>query len=217
MEEIVADARWEDLAIARKRILGEPNNLKENLFNAAAALGDPVQIQKAKVSAREREGRRLFQSPLAWPGAARARVPRGGWAEWVLCFSSRRTWRRQSLSMSPRPTTSHVRARGPARLSPRNACTAAAPSLTPSLTSPCLLLASLSPRRPADFDTVGKPTGAENARFADFSTKAVRAANAKINEFLRLMPSEDVEAARSQLAPPPLTEAAAAAGGGSEF
>lgn len=52
---------------------------------------------------------------------------------------------------------------------------------------------------PADFDTIGKPTGTENARFADFSSKAVRAAGVKLTEFLKLMPAEDVEAARSQL------------------
>lgn len=62
-------------------------------------------------------------------------------------------------------------------------------------------------RAAADFDTIGKPTGSENARFADFSSKAVRAANVKIGEFLKLMPADELEAARSQvaamMAPPP--------------
>lgn len=58
IEEIVANAEWDNLTIARKRILGEPNNLKENLFGAAASLTDLAQANKARVSALERRRRR---------------------------------------------------------------------------------------------------------------------------------------------------------------
>uniref|UniRef100_A0A7S1X3N2 Uncharacterized protein n=1 Tax=Tetraselmis chuii TaxID=63592 RepID=A0A7S1X3N2_9CHLO len=43
------------------------------------------------------------------------------------------------------------------------------------------------------------PSGADKARFAEFSLQCVKAAELKLKDFLKLMPAEDLEAAQSQL------------------
>ena len=55
------------------------------------------------------------------------------------------------------------------------------------------------------YSTVGKgqPSGADQARYADFSGRAARAAQQKLREFLAIMPPEDVRQARQMAAPPP--------------
>jgi len=52
----------------------------------------------------------------------------------------------------------------------------------------------------AYFDNVGQPSGAQNAEFAAFCLKAVSAAERDLDAFIALMPAEDLEAARSQIA-----------------
>ena len=49
----------------------------------------------------------------------------------------------------------------------------------------------------AYFDSRAPPTGAQNAEFAAFSLRAVKAAEAKLSEFLALMPADDLDAARA--------------------
>ena len=49
----------------------------------------------------------------------------------------------------------------------------------------------------------GQPSGADQARYADFSGRAARAAQAKLREFLAIMPPEDLRQARLMAAPPP--------------
>ena len=50
------------------------------------------------------------------------------------------------------------------------------------------------------FDSRATPTGAQNAEFAAFSQRAVKAAEVALADFLALLPAEDVEAARSNVA-----------------
>jgi len=52
------------------------------------------------------------------------------------------------------------------------------------------------------FETVGPAQGGkQNDRYVDFSLKALKAAQRDLDEFLALMPREDLAAARQQLAP----------------
>ena len=53
------------------------------------------------------------------------------------------------------------------------------------------------------FDSRAAPTGAQNAEFAAFSQRAVKAAEVALNDFLLLMPAEDLEAARANAAQAP--------------
>ena len=52
----------------------------------------------------------------------------------------------------------------------------------------------------AYFDTVGQPSGAQNAEFAAFCGAAVRSGEKNLDAFLALMPSEDLDAAKAQVA-----------------
>jgi hypothetical protein len=52
----------------------------------------------------------------------------------------------------------------------------------------------------AYFDSRAAPTGAQNVEFAAFSLRAVKAAEARLTEFLALMPADDVDAARANVA-----------------
>ena len=47
-EAVVAEAEWGQLAVLRGHILGDPNNLRENLFSAVASLSEPRQLAAAK-------------------------------------------------------------------------------------------------------------------------------------------------------------------------
>ena len=52
----------------------------------------------------------------------------------------------------------------------------------------------------AYFDSRTPPTGAQNAEFAAFSLRAVKAAEVALADFLALFPAEDLEAARANAA-----------------
>mmetsp|Transcript_12340 Transcript_12340/g.40550 ORF Transcript_12340/g.40550 Transcript_12340/m.40550 type:complete len:331 (-) Transcript_12340:1109-2101(-) len=49
------------------------------------------------------------------------------------------------------------------------------------------------------FDQKSTPTGTQQAEFAAFSLRSIKAAEGKLAAFLKLMPADDVQAARSQL------------------
>ena len=55
----------------------------------------------------------------------------------------------------------------------------------------------------AYFDSRATPTGAQNAEFAGFSLRAVKAAEQQLTDFLTLMPAEELEAARANASASP--------------
>ncbi len=115
-EEVVADADWSGLSSLRASILGSPNDAREALRCAAAALRDARTQERAK-----------------------------------------------TLSAS--------------------------------------FLEYLDQADPLKyFDSRAPPTGAQNAEFAAFSQRAVKAAEVALADFLVLMPAEDLEAARANAA-----------------
>ena len=116
VEEVVADADWTGLSALRGSILGSPNDAREALRCATAALRDPRAQERAKA---------LSASFLEYVDQA-----------------------------------------DPLKY----------------------------------FDSRAPPTGAQNAEFAAFSQRAVKAAEVALADFLALMPSEDLEAARANAA-----------------
>jgi len=115
-EAVVADADWSGLSSLRAAMLGYPNDARESLRCATAALGDARLQERAKA---------LAASVLEYIDQA-----------------------------------------DPA----------------------------------AYFDSRAAPTGAQNAEFAAFSLRAVKAAGVALTAFLALMPAEDLEAARGNVA-----------------
>jgi hypothetical protein len=65
----------------------------------------------------------------------------------------------------------------------------------------------------AYFDSRAAPTGAQNVEFAAFSLRAVKAAEARLADFLALMPADDVDAARANVGSFAAAAAAAEASG----
>ncbi len=116
-ESVVADADWAELKRLRGAILGSPNDARESLLAAAAALPTPRQQEAARAVATS------FLEYVAQTDYA------------------------------------------------------------------------------AYFDARAVPTGAQNAEFAAFCLKAVKAAEASLAAFLAQMPAEDLDAARSNVAP----------------
>ena len=115
-EEVVADADWAGLTSLRGSILGSPNDAREALRSAAAALRDARAQERAKALAASFLEYLDQADPLKY------------------------------------------------------------------------------------FDSRAPPTGAQNAEFAAFSRKAVKAAEVALADFLALLPAEDVEAARANVA-----------------
>jgi A/G-specific adenine glycosylase len=118
---IVQEAQWDDLRFVLERIQGPPNNIRDNLFSAAAALPDGSKRDKAKTLAAD-----------------------------ILEYVAQIDFNKY-------------------------------------------------------FDTQASRSGLggrRNQEFVDFSASSVKATQAKLAEFLRLFPAEDVQAARDQAAPP---------------
>jgi hypothetical protein len=115
-EAVVADANWAGLASLRGQILGSPNDARDALRNASAALAEPRKQEAAKA---------LSIAFLEYVSQA----------DYTAYFDSR-----------------------------------------------------------------APPTGAQNAEFAAFSLRAVKAAEARLADFLALMPADELDAARTQLA-----------------